>query len=106
MFKTSQPMLRKSTDFRIDVCHVLGAITVSIQLFKRPSWGLLVGVREIGQLSPFFFDLAKKRVEDSWRKMNLKMKLTAEGVKLASVLKTVPLLLSHRISDANPAPTS
>ena len=32
--------------------------------------------------------------------------LTADGVKESSVLKTVPLLLSHRISAAYPAPIS
>jgi hypothetical protein len=31
---------------------------------------------------------------------------TADGVKLASVLKMVPRLLSHRISAMKPAPTS
>lgn len=31
---------------------------------------------------------------------------TAEGVKLASVLKTAPLLRSQRISATKPAPTS
>ena len=31
---------------------------------------------------------------------------TAEGVNVASVLKMVPILLSHRISATKPAPTS
>lgn len=64
----------------------------------------LVGVREVGNLTPGGSNLW------SWVRQVLELQnggaLTADGVNESSVLNTWPLLRSHRTSAMYPAPTS
>ena len=69
---------------------------------------ILVSVCEIRNFFPFLLDLKYDRLGtgESQYSGSQTLRLTADGVKDASVLNTAPLLRSHRTSATKPAPSS